>query len=118
MIPAPLAFIGLGLLAGLGAMLYISTVPYTPVQFGLIETRTDPGNPMGTELKVLGYRVHHYMIGLAIMAPAAYAIVFKGRNPLFRYAAYFVLGFGSFLIIDQLPNIVGVCQWDVPCKIL
>lgn len=86
-------------------------IPYTPIELGLIETRPDPNNPMGTELTLFGYRVHHYMIGIVVIGLAA-VLTAKRFNTPFVLLLY---GFGAALIVDQLPHLIGYCAWDVPC---
>ena len=115
--------IGYGII-GVGSAIFVlvslSQVSLIPVELSLtnlsiIELRDNPNEPKGISLEIGEVRIHHYMIGIAIILTTlvvVYVTKKKKRNKIFPISTFF-LGFGGFLIFDQLPNIVtGI--WDKP----
>ena len=80
-------------------------VPYTPIKFGIIELDRSPfyeEKPAGIRFQIGNFRVHHYMIGLIILALGT-PIAIKWDKKL----GYFMIGFGTVLVVDQLPNLIS-----------
>lgn len=109
-----------GVISAIFILVILSQTPLVPVELSLtglsiIELRDDPNEPKGTSLTVSGFRIHHYMIGIGIIVLTLISIYLlnKSQKKKFVPVSTFFLGFGGFLIIDQLPNIItGI--WDRP----
>jgi len=98
----------------------LAQVPLIPVELSMtnlsiVELRNNPDEPKGISLNVGEFRIHHYMIGIAIiiMTIIGINIIDKKKRKKIITVSTFFLGFGGYLILDQLPNILtGV--WDKP----
>jgi len=116
-----LAGIGLsGALSAIFILIILSQISLIPIEFSLIglsiiELRENPDEPKGLSLSLSDVRIHHYIIGIFIVISALIIIKIKKPKPIKKslQIGIFLLGFGGFLIIDQLPNIItGI--WDRP----
>jgi NADH:ubiquinone oxidoreductase subunit 3 (subunit A) len=76
------------------------------VSFSLIPLYDEEGNPRGTRLYIGNYHVHHYVFGIIFLI---FGIVLTF---LFPPLGMFFVGFGMFLIIDQIPNLT-TGQWGL-----
>ena len=111
----------LGVITAVLVLASLSNVDLIPIEFSLvsnsiIELRDNPDEPKGISLTVSDLRIHHYMIGIIIIL-ATFAVIHFIRSKTLKKRliplSTFFIGFGGFLIVDQLPNIVtGI--WDRP----
>ena len=94
----PLSYIILGVLTGFVLLIYSNFIPYTEFRpFSIVQKN------VGTRLYIWNYHIHHYIIGIVLLIPAFCLIKIKK----YLNFAWFLIGLGIILIIDELPNLIS-----------
>lgn len=100
-----LPFFAIGAIISISLLTFSRFIPLTKLNFAVFEASLVPleneaGTPVGTRLYIGGFHLHHYFFGI-IFILLAVPVFFKYPN-----VAMILIGLGSVLIIDQLPNII------------
>jgi hypothetical protein len=97
-----------GIFSSLTLLIASLFIPFTPIKFGVVElsgSEITDGKPSGPRLFIGGVHIHHYVFGVILMILAVLGIFLFPKHLLIFV---FILGMGSWLVIDQLPNLLGL----------
>lgn len=98
-------FFAIGAIAAIALLAFVfAFVPFTKFQFSTIGDAITQGEPTGTRLFIGGEHIHHWTIGLGIIALAFFVVKIV---PL-KYGMY---GFGTILFADQVPHLLGLATF-------
>lgn len=89
---------GLGILTGFLLLVFANFIPYIEIKpFSLVH------EDVGPRLYIGPYHIHHYIFGIILLLPAIYLIIIRK----YLNFAWFLLGLGVILIIDELPDLIS-----------
>jgi len=88
----------LGILTGFFLLIGANFIPYTEIKpLSLVQEDAGP------RLYIGKFHIHHYIFGIILLLLAIYLIIIRK----YLNFAWFLLGLGVILIIDELPNLIS-----------
>jgi len=90
-------FMCLGILTGFLLLVSANFIPYIEIKpLSLVQ------EDVGPRLYIGPYHIHHYIFGIILVIISIFLIKFKK----FENFAWFLIGLGAILIIDELPHLI------------